>query len=151
MCQTAIKLCNLFQPASQQKHAQGKSHLCAHFGASVVSRSSEYLEAQCCEEPKESQEQLCDRRKWNVVNLLHRSWIWSLCSAVERAWIMSYLLREPVRRSPRFCKWFNGSTDRYPVRMNTIQDEIHTKDSECKTTYYFRPGFFFFFVIVTLL
>ncbi|XP_061558839.1 guanine nucleotide-binding protein G(I)/G(S)/G(O) subunit gamma-8 [Phycodurus eques] len=30
---------------------------------------------------------------------------------------MSCLLREPVRWSPGFCKWFDGSTDRDPAKL----------------------------------
>lgn len=39
----------------------------------------------------------------------------------------SYLLREPVRWSARFCKWFDGSAHRDPFEMNTNEKEISTQ------------------------
>lgn len=41
---------------------------------------------------------------------------------VERgARILSHLVREPVGWSPGFRKWFDGSTDGYPVEMKDEQ------------------------------
>ena len=51
-------------------------------------------------------------------------WNRPLCSSAVCAQVSSYLLREPVRRSPRFCKWFDGSTDRYPVETKMIRNEM---------------------------
>ncbi len=127
MCQTVKGYVIYFSLNVYRSILKAEITLSTHFGASVVSRSSEYLEAQCCEESKE----ICDRTKYKVANLLRLSWLSSPCSSV-----LSYLLREPVRWSPRFCKGFDGSTDRHPAETKMIRRSTHIDDLKSKRAYF---------------
>ena len=126
---------HLLKLASLQKRDRG--HLCAHFGASVASRSSEYFEAQCCEEKRIS---IVTRQNNTVWQTSCRDHELGFC--VKQNWILivSYLLREPVRWPPRFCKWFDGATDRYPGEVKTCCKVNWDYRHIYTTAYYFFPS-----------